>query len=269
MVGIGSCIVAAGASAAVAATVVACCTATPIPEEELALLGEQRLQSQASAERRRLRAVAGHWLAQHRQPRTIDHPFVFRLFAEMGDFPLGREYYTIAYRRLARWFREHDDIDAVIDEIVEETVLGDPVNRRRPAERIVQGAGEPPDEEAPLLDERPDPLEEERVRVKAELRDFHYRNPLEFCTRYREHIPHVLRPPEHMIYRISSQIIEAAIALRVRDLEDTQNVVASEVVQRAADRTTSFSQRLWLLRAGVIPWYGIFGQSSQPARPDQ
>lgn len=263
MVGLGTSLALAGTAAAGAAILVGCCMPTPIPEAELDSLAESRVRRQAAAERRRLRSVAGHWLSQHQQPRTLDHPYVFRLFAEMGDFPLGREYYTIAYRRVARWFKEEKSIEDCIDRCITE-VIGPP-----PAPVTPRDEGP----EEGVLDEARAEYDAREARMRLELIAQYKKDPLRFCQQWSDFLfnngerVYVLRPPDNLIYRISSQIIEAAIALRVDNLEVTQNVVASEVVQRAADRSTSFGERLWLLRAGVIPWTRVFSQSAQPARP--
>jgi hypothetical protein len=181
-----------------------------------------------------------------------DHPFVYRLMVEMGDHPVNRDYYVVARRRLHRWFRELQPLSEVLSKIVLET-LGDRPEYPGPGQDDYDMA------KGCLLNE-----------LKQEFKD----DPWKFQEEHRVHIPDLLlRPPPDSDYefRFSSQIIEAAIALRIRDLDEEQRLLASEEVARAGNAYTTWRERWWLLRAGVIPPWRVFARDpmSRLARPPQ
>lgn len=213
-------------------------------DPELELVAVERSQRRRDSDVRQRRRTAAKWLHSHGQPRASRHPFVWRLFAEMGDHPLNRDYYAIAHRRLARWFSELPSVDESIDRVAKSIL---------PAR---------PDEgDAVALDEWLTNYEACKEMLILELRE----DAMAFAERYCGLEWLVVRPPPEVVYRYSCQIIEGAIRMRVEDLEVSQNVLRSKEVRTAGTDQLSWRQQFALWRGGVIGFPEIF--SKPPSVP--
>lgn len=207
---------------------------------ELTAVAEERRVRRTNNVARRRRRTAAKWLHKHGQPRACEHPFVWRLFAEMGDHPLDRDYYTIAHRRLARWFSELPTIDETLGKIA--TTILPP----RPAEDV-----------GPALDEWLTNHKACKDKLALELKA----DTMAFQQRYGDMGAIIVRPPPEVTYRYSCQIIEGAIQMRVEDLEESQNILRSEEVRTAGIDQLSWFQQFTLWRRGVV---GITEIASKP-----
>lgn len=204
------------------------------------LRDEHRVNKKAT-NKRLVKRLAAKWLAKYRQPRMIDHPFVWKLFTEMGEHPLDREYYAIAHRRLGRWFSELPTFESKVEGMAKDLV------------------GDVPDDEL-LMADWLNRLEFEKERLLLEFES----NPHEFYLYGREHRWEILQPPTAFTYRYSCQIIEAAIAMRVTDLEESQNILRSVDVREAGTDTVSWRTAFHTWRTGLTSWFTTKPPSTGP-----
>lgn len=200
--------------------------------DQVELINNRR-RRKLSTERRQLRRTAAKWLAEHNYPVARDHSFVFRLFTEMGDHPLDRDYYVIARKRLARWFAESWTYQAAAKALTEHRI----------------GVRPDPEDDPDGTREFDEAYEEAKLEVLAGMRE----DPVGFSSQWSHVFPSV-KPPVEVEYRYSCQIIEAAIAMRVHDVEVTQNVLRSRDVRELGTESVGFWNKLRTWKAGLTGW---------------
>lgn len=188
-------------------------------------------RARRNSERRQLRRTARKWLAEHDMPKAVDHPYVYRLFTEMGDHPLNRDYFIIAHRRVARWFDEGWTMKAAASSIA-----------------------------AKLYGDIPD-TDEEKVEFEAfeaflvdDISQAFSEDPCGFLAEWKHVVPSI-QPPPAIAKRYACQIIEAAIAMRVEDVEESQNVLRSQDVRLLGTDNVSWWTIFQTWRAGLTGWF--------------
>jgi hypothetical protein len=186
----------------------------------------------------------------------MEHPFVFRLFTEMGDHPLNRDYYTIAHRRLRRWF---DELPSIYD-ACRPTIERELGPREIEDDDSDDGSGNPQD-----VDEEQERLhqwdEDYRERMEELLAEYEA-DPIGFARDYFQ--PGVfVRPPPAIIYRTSCAIIAAALVMRADDLNETQYELGREEIVAAAREGPDLHPR-----GGLAPWAAGIVSIAQAVFPD-
>lgn len=201
---------------------------------------------------RKTRRLYKQWMKVQGYEEPTDHPYVFRLFSEMGDHVRNREYYTIAHRRLRRWFDELPTITALIKPVVERRIGLPPADEERHLIDLpFVDAGENPQGEAVIeMHLTRGQIYDERYREAASVLYAEYEaDPRQFARNYL--MPGALiRPTGPVVYRASCVIIEAALTLHAEDINTSQYFLGQEHMMAAAlERVDALR-----LRGGLGMW---------------
>lgn len=214
---------------------------------------------------RRVRRAYAQWMRLQGFNGPEEHPFAYRLFAEMGDHPLNRDYYAIAHRRLRNWFEELPKITDLVRPIAQQRM-----GRARP-ETVEDVEGEDDLEANEELADNPQgdnllDLEERQMRavdrlvVEQEHWDEQFRThvgillqqyteePREFTARHLD-AGVIIRPEPALVYRSSCAIIEAALSMRANDLSISQYYLGREEIVAASREGHDLRPR-----GGLVPW---------------
>lgn len=192
---------------------------------------------------RRARRLYTQWMKIQGFEEPSDHPFVYRLFAEMGDHPANRDYYAIAHRRLRRWFDELVKVDVLIKDMVARKFGPEPVDDAEEVDVV----DNPQDINVEPLTARQ--VWYEQVRRETELlRDYFEDNPVEFVSNFAL-AGTLVKPPDRIMYRTACVIVEAALAMRARDVNESQYFLGREDIVAASRAGPDLRPR-----GGLAPW---------------
>lgn len=211
--------------------------------DRMAMRGEQRRR----VARRRVNRAVGRWLAENEFPRARNHALVIRLVVQMGDHPFGRDYWVIAKKFVFRWLNEGLELRQAAESELVRRIGSRPVapvspkkeedspkrgNRKRKGK--ASGGSTLAEEAAADLRRRQEDWDYQLHGLIGDMTDEYAADPFGFSENWATLLPAV-KPPPVVLNRFINQIIEAAIAVRVDDLDEAQNIFASNVVREAGN----------------------------------
>lgn len=211
---------------------------------------------------RKSRRLYAQWMKIQGFEEPESHPFVYRLFAEMGDHPANRDYYAIAHRRLRRWFDELVKIDVLIKDMVLRMYGPEPNPEAEEVDVVVN----PQDVDIVPLTPRQVWFDNVR-RETSHLRAYYEDNPVGFVEEFVL-AGTLVQPPHNIIYRTSCVIVEAALAMRARDVSESQYYLGREDILAASREGPDLRPRGGLApwAAGLVNWrQAIWPRISLPA----
>lgn len=205
-------------------------------------------RSERTRQRRKTRRVAARWFKSQGTLDPVEHPFVFRLHAELGGMPLNSDWRLAGTRRLQRWFNELPTLEMAIGKHMKVIVGEEPTRQDFLDEdgEVIEAAFR-----AAWLawkDQWELVLDEQRARYRE--------NPRQWTIRMLGADHPGLRPEPGTEYRLCQQLLAATLKMRAEETNVDRYVLGLDEIQEAAHASEDLERprSLAALLAGVMSW---------------